>query len=180
MHSRYGKHTQLVNQKLMKNNIVSQTQSGFFTKKDLRNRHSLVIRQVKIFKPEWPNWLCLLCHLCSWVMIFRGFILCTYISYGLSLLYIVSISVCFTRDTFPFVAMMESLGLTNPVLRIHKSDDCVSLGIDHYGSRCTNKQDQLVSQPKRQKKKKHSLIFKNSIITSSYLVIEESHNSKEM
>jgi hypothetical protein len=41
---------------------------------------------------------------------------------------------------------MTSSGLTNPVLRIRKSDDCVSLGIDHPGARCTPckyKHDQL-------------------------------------
>jgi hypothetical protein len=114
-----------------------------------------------IFKPEWLNSLCLLRHLCSLVMIFGGFIFHTYISYGLSL-YIVRVSLCFMRDTFHFVATMASPGLRNPVLRIPKSDDCVSLCTDHLGTRCTPckyKQDQLVLQCKR-KKKQNSLIFK--------------------
>jgi hypothetical protein len=79
-------------------------------------------------------------------------------------MYVISILLClFMRDAFHFVTTMASLGLTNPALRIQKSDDCVSLGIDHPGARytpCKYKQDQLVLQCKRKKKKKNSLIFK--------------------
>jgi hypothetical protein len=59
---------------------------------------------------------------------------------------------------------MASLGLTNPVLKIQKSDDCVSLGIDYPGARCAPskyKQDQLVLQCKRKKKKKNSIKYSN-------------------
>jgi hypothetical protein len=58
---------------------------------------------------------------------------------------------------------MASSGLRNPVLRIQKSDDSVSLGIDHtilgQGVHHEYKQDQLVLQCKR-KKKQNALIFK--------------------
>ena len=51
---------------------------------------------------------------------------------------------------------MASSGPTNLVLRIRKSADCVSLGIDHPGARCTpckNREDQVMSQRRRKKNK---------------------------
>jgi hypothetical protein len=50
------------------------------------------------------------------------------------------------------------VGANKPSSKDTKSDDCVSLGIDHPGARCTTckyKQDQLVQQYKRKKKKQN-------------------------